>query len=537
MIDVRAHGTGFQILWVDEDLSLLQRVRGLLAGLLPVQVTSNAETALELASSHPPALICVAAALRTQAGLPLVRALRALPNLGDSTILVSCPRGQEAAYSDEFFELVDDLLLIPFSSRELRLRLKAHVQLWRARQESRARDAFLSSLGHELRTPITAIQLWAGSLRSGALNEGELQHAVDAITSSAHSQSRRIDDLLDLSRLTVGTLVLNRSSVALSPLLENTRNELAPLATAKHIALQLELPQPLGNAEVDARRIRQVLSNLLSNAIKFTPAGGTVSVRAKRSGESIEIEVSDTGEGISPEAMHRLFERLSRGSAGESQRQTGLGIGLALSRQLIELHGGSLEGSSAGPGRGASFRVRLPCAHAQHASPTDVRPDTQKRQRALRGRTVLLVEDHQETRDAMQIILEHAGCHVLAAEDGSRALALLGIEGERLLDSRRESVDVIVCDLTLPGISGYELISRAVQVYQLRQLSPPPSCALSAHAREADRQRALSAGFDLHLTKPITADALVEVVDDLCQVAAAQAHPQPPTYLNPPTVP
>jgi signal transduction histidine kinase/FixJ family two-component response regulator len=536
MIDVRAHGPGFQILWVDEDLSLLQRVRALLAGVVPLNTANHADEALQLVSSDPPALIYAAAALRTRGGVPLVRALRASPNLSDSMIVALCPRSQEAAYPDELFAFVDDLLLTPFSERELTLRLNAHALLWRARKESRAQDTFLSSIGHELRTPITAIQLWASSLRSRVVNERELQHAMGAIASSAQSQSRRIDDLLDLARLSAGTLVLNRRSVPMSPLLETVRDELEPLAAARHIALRLGSTEPLGNVELDPRRLQQVLANLLSNAIRFTAEGGAVTLRARRQEDWIDIEVSDTGKGIAPEAMQRLFERRPQHSAAEPQRQTGLGIGLALSRQLVELHGGSLTASSEGPGRGATFRLRLPCARAERVSVRPTGPQVQTRGSALRGRTVLLVEDHEETRDAMQFILERAGSRVLAAEDGARALALLGLDEARASDFDPTAVDVIVCDLGLPEMSGYEFLARAQQAYQRRQLAPPPSCAVSAHAREADRQRAMKAGFDLHLTKPITADGLLEVVDDLCQVAA-QPRATLSTHLNPPTAP
>jgi CheY-like chemotaxis protein len=192
---------------------------------------------------------------------------------------------------------------------------------------------------------------------------------------------------------------------------------------------------------------------------------------------------------------------------------------------LVRLHGGSMEAHSAGTGRGTSFRVRLPQASVRSASEAAA-PGRGAAKGALRGRCVVIVEDHDETREAMQFVLERAGAQVRSAEDGQRALALLGADtehtGERCL-----RVDVVVCDLGLPDMSGYEFITRLVQAYQQKQLTPPPACALSAHAREVDRQRAIRAGFDLHIAKPLNAEALIEAVTDLCQLAALPAAVNP----------
>ena len=398
MMDLGAHSSGFRIVWADEHADVCSSVAAMLAGSFELHVASDADSVLQLVRHDPPALVCVSASLRTADGVPLLRALRALPNLERTTLMLSCPRGQEASLAQDLLACADDLVLMPLSERELSVRVQGHLRSWCARSQG-ADIAFLSSLGHELRTPLTAILLWSSSLRTGG-NEADLERALGCIASSAQEQSRRIDDLLDLARLAAGKLVLNRGSTCMSSLLRRAWDELWPLAAAKHIVLAVELVEPIGTAEVDSGRMRQVLSNLLSNAIKFTHPGGTVRLRARRQQDALEIEVSDTGEGIAPEFMCRLFQRFQRGGAADEGRHPGLGIGLALSRQLVQLHGGSIEAHSAGVGQGATFLIRLPVPRAQEAQRVAQAAQPAGRP-TLRGRTILLVEDHDETREAM----------------------------------------------------------------------------------------------------------------------------------------
>jgi signal transduction histidine kinase/CheY-like chemotaxis protein len=384
---------------------------------------------------------------------------------------------------------------------------------------NRAKDEFLATLSHELRTPLAAILLWAGTLRSGKVPLHDLGHAVDAIIESAHTQSRLIEDLLDLSRLTSGKLLLTPQTVAVADVARAAVDVIRADAQAKAIAVELRIPSELGTVVLDPARLKQVLWNLLSNAIKFTPRGGRVTLTLEQRDAWLEAEVADTGEGIAADFMPHVFDRFRQADMGETRRHTGLGIGLALSRQLVELQGGSIDVASDGPGRGATFRVRLPWVDAatpslaEHAGRT---PDDDTSD-SLQGISVLLVEDDANTREAMQRTLTGAGAKVMSFGSGGEALTLLDAlkRGERA----NETPDVIVSDLGLPGMSGYEFIDLVVQRRRASGQPLLPACAVSAHAREVDRQRAIESGFDLYLAKPVTPEQLIQAIVDLRDVA------------------
>jgi CheY-like chemotaxis protein len=267
-----------------------------------------------------------------------------------------------------------------------------------------------------------------------------------------------------------------------------------------------------------------VLLNLLWNAIKFTPQGGKVTLRLRKSEGWLEAEVEDTGEGIDPGFMPHIFERFRQADMGESRAHTGLGIGLALSRQLVELHGGTLTAHSDGPGKGATFRLRLPWIDARARSAPEPDPSGESTapssEARLRGVTVLLVEDDENTREALQWTLTRAGTTVVQADSGLKALSLL--EAVEHGHETGPVPDVIVSDLGLPGMSGYELIQRIAQRRKRRGQLPITACAVSAHAKSADRRRAINAGFDLYLVKPVTPEKLIEAVEDLKVLATTQ---------------
>jgi signal transduction histidine kinase/ActR/RegA family two-component response regulator len=373
-----------------------------------------------------------------------------------------------------------------------------------------AKDAFLATLSHELRTPLAAILLWVDTLRSGSVPFEEIGRAVDAIAHSTESQSRLIDDLLDLSRLVSGRLVLNPSSVALAHLVGAAVDIIRPIAKSKGVELEIDIRDAHGSIVLDSARIKQVLWNLLSNATKFTPAGGNVKLSMKRSENALEVEVSDTGKGISPEFAPHLFERFRQAETDLTNRR-GLGIGLALSKQLIELHGGTIGAYSEGAGRGSVFRFRLPWIEpAPSSHPIDGDELHASAGPSLAGVTVLLVEDDSHTRTAMQWTLERAGAKVMSADGAEEALARL----ETLSSQELRSL-VVVSDLGLTGVSGYEFIERLASRCEMRGWSIFPSCAVSAHARDVDRRRAFDSGFNLYITKPVTPERLVEAVEEL----------------------
>jgi signal transduction histidine kinase/ActR/RegA family two-component response regulator len=391
-----------------------------------------------------------------------------------------------------------------------------------ATRANQAKDDFLATLGHELRTPLSAILLWAGALKSRKVPEADLERAFEAILSSAQAQSRLIEDLLDLSRLVSGKLVLTPRRTIIENVARAAIDLVQGAAQAKGIGIELIIRDYLRPVVLDASRLQQVLLNLLSNAVKFTPPGGKATLCLAKRDQCLEAVVSDTGRGIAPDFMPHVFERFRQAEGGDTRQQSGLGIGLALSRQLVELQGGSIEAISAGEGRGATFTVRIPWIDASY-EPEETPSSALRAQLAdlpLRGLTVLLVEDDASTRHAMEWTLTHAGGSVMSAGSASETLELL--DGIRQ-GNPGAMPDVIVSDLGLPGTSGYDLIRLIARRRLESGLSLIPACAVSAHARDIDRQRALDAGFDMYLTKPVVPERLIAAVRDLGDVGRSTA--------------
>jgi PAS domain S-box-containing protein len=373
-----------------------------------------------------------------------------------------------------------------------------------AEAANRAKDEFLAVLSHELRTPLAPILLWTRELRAGSVPPESWARALDAIIDSAESQVRLIDDLLDLSRITSGRLELLRAVTDVEKLARGAWEMLRPAADAKGIAFSCEVNEKGLAAFLDAHRVRQVLWNLLSNAVKFTPEGGRIALRVGREGSQLVMEVRDNGIGIDPGFLPHVFERFRQQDMRDSRAFSGLGIGLALARQIVELHGGTVEARSEGHDKGAVFTVRIPIIDAPHTPvfPAEVglpSPD-------VRGLSVLVVEDHVATRLAMEAVLELAGATVRGVANGPAALKAL--EGE-------DRPEVMVCDIGLPGMDGYELIQKAAQLYRSRGMQPIPAVAVSAHVRDIDRRRAIDAGFDLYLAKPASSAQLLDAVAEL----------------------
>jgi CheY-like chemotaxis protein/anti-sigma regulatory factor (Ser/Thr protein kinase) len=284
------------------------------------------------------------------------------------------------------------------------------------------------------------------------------------------------------------------------------------------VSVTLDVMPDLDNANFDRGRFQQVLWNLLSNAVKFTPDGGRVSLHVRKHGDQLEAVVADTGAGIEASFLPHLFQRFRQAQADtpERHRYGGLGVGLALCRYLVELHGGTVEGTSDGPGRGAVFKVQVPWVTPDVASATDqdvlIGAPTPS---ALLGLKVLLVEDDASMRDIMRWTLEGAGASVVQVSTGSEAIEVIEAGEEA-----SAAPDVMVCDLGLPGMNGFDLIERICEQRRARGQRAIPACAVSAFAREVDRERAIDAGFDSYLAKPMTAQRLIDAVEELAAVAA-----------------
>jgi len=366
-----------------------------------------------------------------------------------------------------------------------------------AERANRAKDLFLATLSHELRTPLSAMLMSAHILRQAATEDARIQRASATIERSARSQARLIDDLLDVSRIVSGKLLLDMGPIDLAAVVHEAVDAARPSAEAKGLDLALDIPRDVGAVYGDGGRLQQIVSNLLSNAIKFTPHGGRVSVALERLDRRALLTVSDTGMGIRPDVLPHLFNRFVQADSSVTRTHGGLGLGLSIVRHLLEVHGGSVQAESHGEGHGATFRVTLPLGVAGSARSADPRTATL----GIEGVRVLLVEDDEDTRVACATMLSELGAEVRAEPSARDAL--------RTLDEF--APQVILSDVAMPGEDGFAFIEK-VRRRGPDQGGQVPAAAVTALASDDDRQRALKAGFQMHVAKPIDSARLAAVV-------------------------
>jgi PAS domain S-box-containing protein len=380
-----------------------------------------------------------------------------------------------------------------------------------AERASRMKDEFLATLSHELRTPLNAVLGWANILQLGKLQGEEFQQGLETIERNARVQAQIIEDLLDMSRISAGKVRLDVHRIDLSAVLNESIETLRATADAKGVRLQAMVDPFAGPISGDPNRLQQVFWNLLNNAIKFTPKDGKVQVLLERAKSHVEVSVIDTGQGIAPEFLPYVFDRFQQGDASTTRRHGGLGLGLAIVKQLVELHGGNVRAKSGGIGQGATFTVFLPLI-AVYSEPDEERhrPRAAPRENQLLPEVslanvhVLVVDDEIDARDLVKRLLEMAGATVSIAGSVSEAM-------ERV-HARRP--DVLVCDIGMSGEDGYSLIRR-LRALEEGQEGALPAVALSAYARSEDRMKAIRAGFQNHLAKPVEPAELLAVVSSL----------------------
>ncbi|HEX2223088.1 MAG TPA: response regulator [Thermoanaerobaculia bacterium] len=379
-----------------------------------------------------------------------------------------------------------------------------------AEEANRIKDEFLATLSHELRTPLSAMLGWAQMLRTGKLDAATTARALETIERNARAQSQLISDLLDVSRIITGKLRLDLRTVELPSIVEAALDSIRPAAEAKGVRLDVSFDRMMGPVMGDSDRLQQVTWNLLSNAVKFTPKGGAVEVRLERQGDALELRVKDSGIGIPPAFLPYVFDRFRQAEGASTRSHGGLGLGLSIVRHLVELHGGTVHVESEGEGKGAAFRVRLPAwsplSDGLSGEPTErpAGPGLFDDASLLGGIHVLVVEDEEDTRELITTALESCGAEVTAADSVTTALEALD----------RRVPDVLVSDIGMPGEDGYSLIRR-VRSRQADQGSELPAAALTAYARAEDKLRALAAGFNTHLPKPLDPGELVQTVAEL----------------------
>jgi len=381
-----------------------------------------------------------------------------------------------------------------------------------AEAADRSKDEFMAVLSHELRTPLNAVYGWARMLQSGELRDAStIARAKDAIVRNADAQVRLIDDLLDLSRITTGKMRLDVRRVEMTGVLQGALDAVRPAADAKMIRMHTSIDPGGGHVTGDAARLQQIVWNLLMNAVKFTPRGGEVHLRLGCVNSSVHIVVSDTGQGIAPAMLPHVFERFRQADSSSTRAHGGLGLGLALVKHLVQLHGGTVAAHSDGDGKGATFTVvlpttpaLLPAEFAPRDQPSAVPVESQQKIVRLDGLRVLVADDDAESVALADAILMGAGADVCACPSAAAAFDML----------RHWRPDVIVSDIEMPGEDGYGLMQR-VRALAPRDGGETPAIALTAYGRPMDRLRALGSGFNMHVPKPVDPGELTAIIADL----------------------
>ena len=386
--------------------------------------------------------------------------------------------------------VIDHQRLFTVIARDITERRRAEDE---RREADRRKDEFLGMLGHELRNPLAAI-MSAGEVLHQRLSDERMRKLTDVVRRQSRSLSRMVDDLLDMSRVTLGKIDLSRQPMLLGTAVMHALDSVREKAESAGLTLSAEVDAEPAWIHGDPTRLEQVLTNLLTNAIKFTPQGGRVTVTAGGDGRQAVVTVTDTGIGMPKALVPRVFDLFVQGDATLDRARSGLGIGLALVRQIVAMHGGTVSAESAGPDRGSAFTVRIPLA-PQDVRPEEEPPESLPAPAPTRRQHVLVVDDQRDVADSLAVLIEGLGHEVRTAYDATEALAL----------AREAGVDVIIADIGMPGMSGYDLAESVRRDAALKHVR---LIALTGYGRDEDHARVVAAGFDLHLTKPVADDAL-----------------------------
>jgi CheY-like chemotaxis protein len=367
----------------------------------------------------------------------------------------------------------------------------------------RSKDEFLATISHELRNPLNGILGWTQILRRGGSDEEEVARGIELIDMSARTLVQLVDDLLDISRITAGKMRLTLAPTDLKRVVDAACQSISPSAAAKGVTLDCRIPAGLPHVLGDGRRLQQIAWNLLTNAVKFTPRGGRVEIDAESREGQVVLTVRDSGIGIPPEFIEQVFDPFSQHESTSTRRYRGLGLGLAIVRNLAELHGGSVRAMSDGPDRGSTFAVTLPLAVGPEVGSGEGAPTSGNGSHSgrLAGVRVLIVDDDPAAREMLPLLLGRAGATSHTAESAESGLSAL-------LSFRPH---VLLSDIEMPATDGYEFLRR-VRALADDEGGAVPAAALTAYVREEERQRILLAGFQAHLGKPVDAAMLVETV-------------------------
>jgi signal transduction histidine kinase len=524
------------VVWILDDSPMeAAMARRTLARQYDVETFFDGSTLLERMAVGPsPNVLVLDWQLPGMSGIEVCRFLRSSRDEMDLPILMLTVYGHKSDLLDGLGAGANDYLTKPYEAPELAARVATlarirmlHDRARRAEHRSaellarernaranaedanRAKDEFLAMVSHELRTPLNAILGWTRLMRGGGLGDNQNEKALATVERNALAQTQLIDDLMDMSRILGGQLTIERQPLELVNLIQTSVDAVRPSAEGKGIVLELRIDPDAGRIEGDPARLQQVIWNLLTNAIKFTPKGGNVLVALDRAGAQSRLAVVDSGTGIAEDFLPHVFERFRQGNIGAKRAQGGLGLGLAIVKHIVELHDGSVEARSEGPGRGAAFVVTLPRARraldfgpseSQHPSRlVDVTGS-----RRLAGVRVLVVDDDADALELLATTLRWHGADIVSATSASTALEVLAACRP----------DVLVSDIAMPDRDGHDMI-RSVRALATESGGLTPALALTAFAGPQDRTRALAAGFDMYASKPVDPSELVVAVASL----------------------
>ncbi|HZE71381.1 MAG TPA: ATP-binding protein [Pyrinomonadaceae bacterium] len=412
--------------------------------------------------------------------------------------------GKQAELAQRHVEELSGFIAELKRSEEARGQLLERERTARAEAEAanRIKDEFLATLSHELRTPLTSLLGWACMLRGPGVDTNVLAQGLEAIERNAKVQTQLIDDLLDVSRIISGKLHLDVRPVDISSVVDSAITVMRPAADAKAIQMTYSHEPVIGAISGDAARLQQVVWNLISNAVKFTPEGGSITVRLEHLGSHVKLSVSDTGRGIDPDFLPLVFDRFCQADSSTTRGFGGLGLGLAIVRHLVELHGGTVQANSPGVGMGSTFAVIFPLISVRTSADTLPQlKEVSTLSSSLKGLRVLVVDDEEDARQIISSLISRTGAEVMACESAREALVML----------EQWKPDVLMSDIAMPEEDGYSLINK-VRALPAEKGGHIPAAAFTAYARDEDRKRALAAGFQMHIPKPISGGQLLSMV-------------------------
>jgi signal transduction histidine kinase/CheY-like chemotaxis protein len=482
----------------------------------------NEKDLLDKQAAGTGAILIADEALRDDTLELLAETLDCQPVWSDLPVIIFAAGGQRAdkllAKIGARFNatIVDRPIRIALLISAVRSALRARQRQYQARdllhqleESDRQKDLFLATLSHELRTPLNSMLGWIQMLRNkqNGMGQVETDYALEVIERNARAQSELISDILFVSRIITGKLKLNFETINLIFVLEAAIDVVRPSIEAKEIRLETHF-ESAGQIKGDADRLQQIFWNILSNAVKFTPRGGSIHINVRRQGAQTEIKITDDGQGIEAEFLPYIFDRFSQADSTYTRKVGGLGLGLAIVRYLVELHGGAIRVESDGPNRGTCFTLLLPvCAKPQTGEMQPFfgaksnRADAAKKQYLPLKIRALLVEDNDDSREMMKLMLEHYGIEAIAVESAAQALA----------EIRQNRPDILISDVGLPGEDGLQLIQK-VRLLPDEKGGNIPAIALTGYVSAQDRTHALALGYQEHLAKPVDSEKLIDLV-------------------------